>query len=159
TTLPIPVVQGLAEWLPFRDATFEFLSMGYALRHVTDLRLAFAEYHRVLRPGGRLLILDFVRPRARAAYHLARLYLGRVIPWVVGRDSKSPEVRRLARYCWDTVDHSVPPETVAAALADCGFRLARRVVWFGMLSEYVAVKPLEEAQPLAAREVGAQTRR
>lgn len=140
-TLPIPVVQGLGEQLPFQDATFDFLSMGYALRHVGDLREAFAEYHRVLGPGGRLLILDLARPRRRAAYRLAWLYLGRVVPWVAGVGSRNPEVRRLMRYCWDTIDRSVPPETVEAAMTACGFRLVRRAVLFGVLAEYAAVKP------------------
>src|SRR5262249_28149959 len=44
-------VRGLGEQLPWRDGSFDFLSMGYALRHVGDLRATFAEYHRVLRPG------------------------------------------------------------------------------------------------------------
>ena len=54
-----------AEALPFPDGRFEFLSMGYALRHVADLRSTFQEYHRVLAPGGRLLILEITPPRSR----------------------------------------------------------------------------------------------
>jgi demethylmenaquinone methyltransferase/2-methoxy-6-polyprenyl-1,4-benzoquinol methylase len=138
--LRAPVVQGFAEELPFRAAAFDFVTMGYALRHVADLHLVFGEYHRVLRPGGRLLVLDFVRPATRAGYHAARLYLGRMLPWVASLDARSAEVRRLVRYCWDTVDRAVPPATVTAALAACGFQLARHTVWFGVLSEHVALK-------------------
>ena len=47
---------------PSRAARFDALSMGYALRHVSDLLAAFREYHRVLRPGGRVLILEISRP-------------------------------------------------------------------------------------------------
>src|SRR5829696_6366056 len=46
-------VQGRAESLPFPEASFVFLTMGYALRHVVDLEQTFAEYLRVLRPGGK----------------------------------------------------------------------------------------------------------
>jgi demethylmenaquinone methyltransferase/2-methoxy-6-polyprenyl-1,4-benzoquinol methylase len=149
-TLPVPVVQGLAEWLPFRDASFDFVSMGYALRHVADLHQVFVEYHRVLRPGGRLVVLEFVRPRTRLGYGLARLYLGRIVPCVTSLDARSAEVRRLMRYCWDTVDHGVPPDAIAAALGGCGLSLARHTVWFGVLSEHVAVKPLADPRPAAA---------
>src|SRR3954465_7367700 len=50
--LPATFVQGRAEALPFPDQSFDFLTMGYALRHVTDLEATFREYRRVLRPGG-----------------------------------------------------------------------------------------------------------
>src|SRR5262245_57959998 len=48
--LSVPLVRGRGEALPFRDGTFDMLSMGFALRHVPDLELAFAEYRRVLKP-------------------------------------------------------------------------------------------------------------
>src|SRR4029450_7468624 len=60
-----PLVQGSAERLPFRTGSFDFLSMAYALRHVSDLDITFAEYFRVLRPGRTVLILEFARPRSR----------------------------------------------------------------------------------------------
>lgn len=44
------------------DTRFDFVSMGYALRHVVDLNATFREFHRVLRPGGTLLILEIARP-------------------------------------------------------------------------------------------------
>ena len=57
-SLGVTLVQARAEALPFADASFDFVSMGYALRHVADLARLFAEYRRVLRPGGRLLVLE-----------------------------------------------------------------------------------------------------
>ena len=62
--LASPLVQGRAEALPFRDDLFDMLSMGFALRHVPDLDAAFREYRRVLKPGGRLLLLEVSRPRS-----------------------------------------------------------------------------------------------
>src|ERR1700674_2051646 len=52
SALPIPLVQGTAERLPFGDARFDFVSLGFALRHVADLPGVFREFRRVLRPGG-----------------------------------------------------------------------------------------------------------
>ncbi len=55
-------VQGLGERLPFANSRFDFVTMGYALRHVSDLDLLFAEYARVLRPNGRVLLLEITKP-------------------------------------------------------------------------------------------------
>lgn len=138
--LRMPVIQGVAEGLPFRDATFDFLSMGYALRYVADLRATFAECHRVLRPGGTLLILDLARPRARAGYYVARFYLDTAIPWMARLGSGSKETQLLVNYCWTTIDRAIPSETIHASLAACGFDHLRRTLWVGLLSEQVAVK-------------------
>ncbi|HEV3141855.1 MAG TPA: class I SAM-dependent methyltransferase, partial [Vicinamibacterales bacterium] len=63
--LSIALVRGHGERLPFADRSFEFVTMGYALRHVSDLDQAFEEYLRVLKPGGRLLLLEVTRPTSR----------------------------------------------------------------------------------------------
>ena len=63
----LKLVRGVAESLPLESERFDLLSMGYALRHVSDLRATFGEYRRVLRPGGKVLILEISRPRYRAA--------------------------------------------------------------------------------------------
>ena len=137
----IPVIQGLAEHLPFRDESFDFLSMGYALRHVSDLRATFCEYHRVLRPGGRLLILDFARPRTRTGYRLARFYFDTLVPWVAQLGSGTGDARMLMRYCWASVAHCVPAETICRSIAESGFEQIRGKPDFGVFIEYVAVKP------------------
>jgi len=58
-------VPGRAEALPFRENSFDFLTMGYALRHVVSFEEAFGEFHRVLRPGGKVLILEVTKPSHR----------------------------------------------------------------------------------------------
>ena len=58
----IQLIEGRAEAIPFPDASFDFLSMGYALRHIGDLSAAFSEFHRVLKPGGRLCLLEITKP-------------------------------------------------------------------------------------------------
>lgn len=139
--LPIDVVQGLAERLPFRDGTFDFVSMGYALRHVADLRGTFAEYRRVLRPGGRLLVLDFCRARTSLGRAVNGFYLGKVVPWLAGRTSRSARADLLMEYCWETVERCVPPEAIAAAVAGAGFGELTTRTWFGAFIEYAAEAP------------------
>jgi len=138
-TVAAPLVQARGEGLPFADARFDALSMGYALRHVSDLFAAFREYHRVLRPGGRVLILEISRPASRLGLALARLYLKRLVPLVTRMGTGSADAQRLMDYYWDTIEHCVPPEAILDAMRRSGFEATRRVQG-GLLSEYVGVK-------------------
>jgi demethylmenaquinone methyltransferase/2-methoxy-6-polyprenyl-1,4-benzoquinol methylase len=61
-TSRIQLVQADALWLPFPDNTFEVVSVGYGLRNLADLEAGLREILRVLRPGGKLLSLDFGKP-------------------------------------------------------------------------------------------------
>ncbi|HYF01430.1 MAG TPA: class I SAM-dependent methyltransferase, partial [Planctomycetota bacterium] len=134
------LAQGLAERLPFRDASFDFLSMGYALRHVADLPSTFAEYRRVLRPGGKLLILDFARPRGAVAYGLVRLFLRTFVPLMSRLLAGGAEAELLMRYCWDTVDRSVSPARIRPALVAAGFQAVEVRTWAGLFAEYHALR-------------------
>jgi demethylmenaquinone methyltransferase/2-methoxy-6-polyprenyl-1,4-benzoquinol methylase len=133
-------VIGIAEALPFPDERFDVLSMGYALRHVADLRTTFREYRRVLKPGGRVLILEITPPRSRLRFHFLKLYLGRVVPLVarLGRGGRASQT--LMRYYWDTIERCVPPAVILGALEEAGFRNVERRVQMGILSEYSAVR-------------------
>jgi demethylmenaquinone methyltransferase/2-methoxy-6-polyprenyl-1,4-benzoquinol methylase len=140
-TLGHGFVQGMAERLPFRSGLFDFLSMGYALRHVTDLDVTFQEYFRVLKPGGTVLILEFSRPRSRVGLAVGRLYLKRIVPWLARWRAGSREAEILMSYCWDTVEYCVPGELILDALTRSGFEAVRRSGWFGVFVEYAARKP------------------
>ncbi len=136
----VRLARGIAERLPFREGAFDFLSMGYALRHVADLRATFLEYRRVLRPGGRLLVLDFARPRSAANYGVARLFMQRIVPTVSRLFAGGREAELLMRYCWDTVDRSVPVGRTTAALEGAGFTGLKVTTWAGVFAEYAALR-------------------
>jgi len=75
--------------LPFPDASFDIVTMGYGLRNVPDLSLAIQEIRRVLTPGGRMLSLDFNRPSnalVRAAYLTYLTAVGGALGWILHRD-------------------------------------------------------------------------
>ena len=63
-SLPVEVTLGIAEQLPVASDFFDFLSMGYALRHLSDLTPAFCEFQRVLKPGGQYVLKAFFNGKA-----------------------------------------------------------------------------------------------
>jgi len=136
-----PLVQGQVETLPFPRERFDVLTFGYALRHVTDLEIAFTECRRVLKPGGRLLVLEISRARSRAMRAMLRLYFLHVLPAIMWLSTRSTPARMLSQYYWETIEACVPPETILDVLRRSGFVDVRRTVFGGFLSEYVAVKP------------------
>ena len=136
----VKLVQGVGEHLPFPDASFDFISMGYALRHVEDLGVLFAEFRRVLRPQGRILILEIARPSSKVAFFLMKLYMGKLVPFLTGLFTGQREVARLMEYYWATIAECVPPETILAAIKAAGFQEVQRKITGGVLSDYTAVK-------------------
>lgn len=135
----LPLIQAEGEALPLRDASVDFVSMGYALRHVADLGTLFAEFRRVLRPGGRVLLLEIARPEGRFAHGLARFWLGRAIPALSGL--LGAQSRVLMRYYWDTIEGCVPPAEILRQLARAGFAAPRCDVQLGLMRAYSALRP------------------
>jgi demethylmenaquinone methyltransferase/2-methoxy-6-polyprenyl-1,4-benzoquinol methylase len=135
----LPVL-GVGESLPFDDRQFDFVSMGYALRHLPDLRQAFAEYHRVLKPGGSACILEISRPSGRIKTALLAGYFQLLLPIMARLVEASHETHRLWKYYWDTIDQCVPPDVVMSAMRDVGFVEVKRNVSLGIFSEFVGSK-------------------
>jgi demethylmenaquinone methyltransferase/2-methoxy-6-polyprenyl-1,4-benzoquinol methylase len=123
-----PVTRGVAENLPFADDTFDFLTMGIALRHVSDLGMTFAEYLRVLKPGGNLWVLDSHVPSSRWGRALARLVWARLVPAMTLLFTRSQDAKLLMDYYWDTVEQCVPPAAIVSAITEVGFEEPRCTV-------------------------------
>jgi demethylmenaquinone methyltransferase/2-methoxy-6-polyprenyl-1,4-benzoquinol methylase len=134
------LVQAVGEQLPFADESFDFLTMGYALRHVADLDDAFTEYLRVLKRGGRVLLLEITRPTSRIGLSIARLYFRSLVPFATRIATGSPDAAELMRFYWDTIQTCVPPETVVDALRRAGFASPSRTLMFGIFSEYTGAR-------------------
>ena len=120
--------------------------MGYALRHVTSLEEAFREFLRVMKPGGKLLILEITKPAGRLSGFLFRLYFGQIYPFLTRLFTRSNAARDMMRYYWETMDACVPPATVLGALEGARFAAVRRDTVLGLFSEYTAVKPRIETR-------------
>ncbi len=140
----VQLVEGRAEAIPLPNGGFDFLSMGYALRHIGDLSAAFSEFHRILKPGGRLCLLEITKPERAWSRSLLKAYMRGVVPVLARLVGGSADTARLWRYYWDTVDACVSPGNVIHTLEAAGFTGVKRHVEtrpLAILAEYQAVKP------------------
>jgi demethylmenaquinone methyltransferase/2-methoxy-6-polyprenyl-1,4-benzoquinol methylase len=137
------LVRGVGERLPFPDAHFDFVSMGYALRHVPDLRGAFAEYRRVLKLGGIVLLLEISRPRSTLLFRLSRFYIKSVLGPMFSAGTGNQDVKQLMAYYWETIEQCAPPEAIIEALKSSDFHECQvNELFSGLLRNYRAIKDL-----------------
>jgi demethylmenaquinone methyltransferase/2-methoxy-6-polyprenyl-1,4-benzoquinol methylase len=128
----IEAVRCDAERLPFPDRTFDCVSVAFGLRNMTHKDRALAEMFRVLRPGGRLLVLEFSKVWSPLD-PLYRLYTMQLLPAmgkVVANDSAS------YRYLAESIAKHPDQETLKQMMADAGFE---RVEYFNLSAGVVAL--------------------
>ena len=135
---PVTLLEGMGEALPCADASFDFVCMGYALRHVEDLGKLFDEFKRVLKPNGKILILEITRPTNPVALPLIRFYMQQLVPRIGWLRRRNKSTVKLMQYYWATIAECVPPETILSALKAGGFKNVKRAVSNVVLSEYTA---------------------
>jgi len=136
----VETIVAYAESIPLPDAKVDFVSMGYALRHVGDLNLAFAEYLRVLRPGGRVCIMEISRPRCRLLRGLLHFHIAVVVPVLARLTRRHDDVKRLWEYYGDTIEAALEPELILDALKRAGFADVSCCVTMGVFREYTGRK-------------------
>lgn len=134
----VRLLPGMAESLPTPDAVADFLCMGYAMRHISDLPLAFREFHRVLKPGGRLCLLEITAPRSLLGRAALKLYIRGLVPLAARWVARGARAAQLMRYYWDTIEACVPPACIVSALEAAGFVEVHRAVELGIFSEFRA---------------------
>lgn len=111
-----------AERLPFADNSFDCLTIGFGLRNVTDKAAALRSMHRVLRPGGHLLVLEFSTPIAPGLKPLYDAYSFNVLP-TLGRLVAGD--RDSYRYLAESIRMHPDQETLLEMLRSAGFAQAR----------------------------------
>lgn len=135
----VELLNGDAEKLPFSDRQFDVATVAFGVRNFEDLAEGLRQIHRVLRPGGKLVVLEFSRPKAFPIKQLYAFY-GRYILPLIGRLVSG-----------DSGAYTYLPESIAVFpegddflgwMRDAGFegRKARRLT-FGIASMYVGVRP------------------
>jgi len=104
--------------LPFADGNFDAVTVGFGVRNFVDLAAGLREILRVLRPGGRLVILEFSTPTVPLLRHLYSTYLGRILPQVGDRVASG---RGPYGYLARTIADFPDPAGLAGRLREAGF--------------------------------------
>lgn len=132
----VEFVAGDAQQLPFPDGSFDLVTIAYGLRNLTDPAAGLSEFSRVLRPGGRLIVLEFPPPPSGLWGRLVRLYFARVLPVVGGLVSGS---RSAYTYLPTSVVGFMAPRTLTGLVLDAGFASCRhRLQSMGLSAVFVA---------------------
>ena len=126
-----PLVQGDALRLPVRDGAVDGVTCGFALRNLVDLAPFFAELRRVLRPGGRIALLEVAEPANPVLRWGHGIYFGKVVPKIGGLLSDASAYRYLPR----SVAYLPDPEDMRAMIADAGFTAVERRLLSGGISQ------------------------
>lgn len=132
--------QADAERLPFDDASFDAVTISFGLRNVEHPLTALAEFHRVLKPGGRLVICEFTTPRVAIVRALYGLYLRRVLPVVARVVSTNPEAYGYLR---ESIEAWPDQGSLAGWLRGSGFvRVGWRDLTLGVVALHRGRTPL-----------------
>ena len=141
--------EGDAMSLPVADRAFDGACVAFGLRNVVEPERALREMVRAVRPGGRVVVLEFTEPAwgpLRTAY---RLYCGHVLP-VIG-DIVSGR-RGTYRYLPQTIRTWYRPKELAAIMEDCGLQdVTHHLMGFGVVGLHVGVVPPVSSTASASR--------
>lgn len=127
---------GDAQKLPFQDASFNAISMAFGIRNVPDRAAALREMARVVRPQGRVVILEASEPTGGILGPFARFYLHAVVPRIGALLSGSPNEYR---YLQESIADFPPPEQFAQKMRDAGLEVVEVIpLMFGVAHLYIA---------------------
>lgn len=135
----IAYCQADAQYLPFPDNTFDCITIAFGLRNVTDKDLALASMQRVLKPGGRLLVLEFSKPKSPIMEKLYDHYSFKVLPLmgkVIANDSESYQ------YLAESIRMHPDQETLKDMMQNAGFeRCQYHNMTNGVVALHMGLKP------------------
>jgi demethylmenaquinone methyltransferase / 2-methoxy-6-polyprenyl-1,4-benzoquinol methylase len=134
----VDLVRGDATCIPLSSATVHAVTIGFGIRNVEDVEQTCREIVRVLRPGGRLVILEFSLPRSPVLRNFYLSYFRQILPRIGRFVSKHPSAYT---YLPQSVEAFPSPEQFSEQLRAVGFGTVRAVpLTFGVVYLFVAVK-------------------
>ncbi|HET8930706.1 MAG TPA: class I SAM-dependent methyltransferase, partial [Acidimicrobiales bacterium] len=128
-----PLVNADALHLPFADASVDGLTCGFALRNFVELAPMFAESARVLRPGGRMALLEVATPPNALMRFGHGIYFGQVVPRLGALLSDGEAYR----YLPDSVAYLPDTATLLSMIADAGFDRVGRIELTGGIAQLI----------------------
>jgi demethylmenaquinone methyltransferase/2-methoxy-6-polyprenyl-1,4-benzoquinol methylase len=138
----IEFVHGSAEELPFEGDTFDAVTISFGLRNVQNPRAALSEFHRVLKPAGRLVVCEFSQPPIDVVRKGYELYLGTMLPGVAKLASSNPEAYR---YLVESIRSWPDQQSLSQWIRTAGFtRVAHRNLTMGVVALHRGRKPTEQ---------------
>lgn len=138
----IEFVEADATALPFEDDSFDVVTISFGLRNVVDPQKALAEFYRVAKPGGRVVICEFSTPPFAPIAAAYTFYLTRVMPVLVRLASSNDSAYD---YLGDSIRSWPRQRRLAGWLREAGFtRVAYRNLTFGIVALHRGVKPVAE---------------
>ena len=130
-TTGAPLVQADVLRLPMPDASVDGVTCGFALRNLAELDPFFAELARVVRPGGRIALLEVAEPPNPVLRWGHGIYFGKVVPRIGGMLSDPTAYRYLPK----SVAYLPPPDELVAMVRQAGFADATRSLFSGGISQ------------------------
>lgn len=115
-------ILGTALATPFKEESFDAAISAFVSRNIRDLNLFFVETYRLLKPAGRVALLDIFPPQRGAFSFLYSLYFYRLVPWIGARLARD---RVAYQYLSDSVRGFHSPETIAQMIRRAGFEKVR----------------------------------
>lgn len=135
-------VQGDGEWLPFKTASVDVVTCGFALRNFVSLSGVLREVARILKPGGRVALIDVDRPSFGPVRAAHSLYFDRIVPLVGGLVSD----RKAYAYLPQSTAYLPPPQELCDMLSRVGFRdVDRESLFLGSAQILTGVRALQVA--------------
>ena len=133
----VSLAQGSAEDLPFKDNTFDGVSIAFGIRNTRDHVKSLGEMRRVLKPGGRVAILEFAIPRQRLFAPVYLFYFKNIMPLVASIFGNKNEYKYLS----DSTSAFPQRETFMNLLQKSGFKAEKSIeLMLGIVIIYVGVK-------------------
>jgi demethylmenaquinone methyltransferase/2-methoxy-6-polyprenyl-1,4-benzoquinol methylase len=134
----ITAVCGDGEEIPAASEKFWGITVAFGVRNLAQTEKGLAEMWRVLKPGGKLLILEFSRPRNAFFKPIYNFYLNRVLPKIAGLVSGDKEAYE---YLASSIAKFYEPEVLLSMMKDAGFsRQYCRSLTMGIVTLYIGVK-------------------
>jgi demethylmenaquinone methyltransferase/2-methoxy-6-polyprenyl-1,4-benzoquinol methylase len=130
-----PLLCADGEALPFKEKSLNKVIIGFGIRNIPKVSLALSEIHRILAPNGRLVILEFSKPRGRIFSKIYFFYLNRVLPRIGGWISKDPKAYH---YLAETIGEFPDGDDFLNLMKNANFKNSKmKRLSFGIATIYV----------------------